>query len=62
MTAEATITIEHGTQKSGHLIPLQAIVASSETDQGYASVYDDQTSTVNGFWILNVFWPASRIA
>jgi RND family efflux transporter MFP subunit len=46
MTAEATISIEPGTQTSGHLIPLQAIVPSSETDQGYAFVYDAQTSTV----------------
>jgi len=46
MTAEANIAIKHDVQQSGHLIPLQAILPSAETDQGYAFVYDPQTSTV----------------
>jgi len=47
MTAEANIIVEHDIrQSSGHLIPLQAILPTSETDQGYAFVYDPQTSTV----------------
>ncbi len=46
MTAEANIAIKHDIQSSGHLIPFQAILPASETNQGHAFVYDPQTSTV----------------
>jgi len=46
MTAEANISIKHDIQQPGHLIPLQAILPSAETDQAFAFVYDSQTATV----------------
>jgi RND family efflux transporter MFP subunit len=46
MTAEATLTIADENQSPGYLVPLQAILPAPEANQGYAFVYDPQTSMV----------------
>jgi RND family efflux transporter MFP subunit len=46
MTAETTLTIADENQATGYTLPLQAILPAAETNQGYAFVYDPQTSTV----------------
>ncbi len=46
MTAEATLTIAGKKQPPGYTLPLQAILPAAEANQGYAFVYDPQTSTV----------------
>ena len=46
MTAEATLTIAKENQAPGYTVPLQAILPAAKTNQGYAFVYDPQTSTV----------------
>jgi len=44
MTAEALLTMQAEKREPGYLVPMQAILPSSEADQGYAFVYDSQTS------------------
>jgi len=46
MTAEANLSIKDEDRKSGYLVPFQAILPAPEKDQGYAFVYDPDTSTV----------------
>ena len=46
MTAEVNFAIANDTGKPGYLIPLQAILATKEPNQGYVFVYDSQASTV----------------
>ena len=46
MTAEANLFIKDANREAGYLVPLQAILPASEENQGYAFVYDPQTSTV----------------
>jgi RND family efflux transporter MFP subunit len=46
MTAETTLTIADENQATGYTLPLQAILPAAEANQGYAFVYDPQTSTV----------------
>ena len=46
MTAEANLTIRDEELQPGYLIPIQAILPSPETRQGYAFVYGPDTSTV----------------
>ena len=46
MTAEASFTIKAENRKAGYILPLQAILPAPEANQGYAFVYDPQTSTV----------------
>jgi multidrug efflux system membrane fusion protein len=46
MTAEANLLLKGEIRQSGYLVPLQALLPAAEADQGYAFVYDPQTSTV----------------
>ena len=46
MTAEANLTVKAKNQKPGFIVPFQALLPSPEADQGFAFVYDPQTSTV----------------
>jgi membrane fusion protein, multidrug efflux system len=46
MTAEANLFIKDANREAGFLVPLQAILPATEENQGYAFVYDPQTSTV----------------
>jgi len=46
MTAEASFTIKDENREAGYPLPLQAILPASEANQGYAFVYDPQTSVV----------------
>jgi RND family efflux transporter MFP subunit len=46
MTAEANLFIKDEIRKSGYLVPLQALLPAPEANQGYAFVYDPQTSKV----------------
>ena len=46
MTAEASFTITDKKREAGYMIPLQAILPAPEANQGYAFVYDPQTSMV----------------
>ena len=46
MTAEANLFIKEANRETGYLVPLQALLPASEKNQGYAFVYDPQTSTV----------------
>jgi len=46
MTAEAILTIKDEELEPGYLVPIQAILPSPEARQGYAFVYDPDTSTV----------------
>jgi RND family efflux transporter MFP subunit len=46
MTAEANLAVKAKNQKPGFIVPFQALLPSPEPDQGFAFVYDPQTSTV----------------
>lgn len=46
MTAEATLTMKNENHKYGYILPVQSILPTQESGQGYAFVYDPQTSTV----------------
>jgi len=46
MTAEATFTIKDENRSADYTLPLQAILPAPEANQGYAFVYDPQTSMV----------------
>ena len=46
MTAEATLSIEDEDHQPGFLVPIQAILPTSEANQGFASLYGPETSTV----------------
>ena len=46
MTAEANLTAKAENQKPGYIVPLQALLPAPEVNQGFAFVYDPQTSTV----------------
>jgi RND family efflux transporter MFP subunit len=46
MTAEANLIITDENRELGYLVPIQALLPSAEANQGYAFVYDPQTSTV----------------
>ena len=46
MTAEASFTITDENRTAGYTLPLQAILPAPEANQGYAFVYDPQTSAV----------------
>jgi RND family efflux transporter MFP subunit len=46
MTAEANFTIKDENRKAGYMIPIQSILPAPEKNQGYAFVYDPQTSMV----------------
>jgi RND family efflux transporter MFP subunit len=47
MTAEAILTIRDEELQPGYLVPIQAILPSPEARQGYAFVYDPDSSTVS---------------
>ena len=47
MTAEATLSVGDKDKKPGYLVPILAILPSSEQFMGHAFVYDPETSTVN---------------
>jgi RND family efflux transporter MFP subunit len=46
MTAEANLIVKAKNQKPGFIVPFQALLPAPEADQGFAFVYDSQTSTV----------------
>jgi RND family efflux transporter MFP subunit len=46
MTAEVSLVLEDDSQVAGYLLPLQAILPAKADRQGYAFVYDPDTSTV----------------
>jgi RND family efflux transporter MFP subunit len=46
ITAEASLMIKDQSREPGYLVPIQALLPSAEPNQGYAFVYDPQTSTV----------------
>ena len=46
MTAEVSLVMKDDSQVAGYLVPFQAILPAKEVGQGYAFVYDPQTSTV----------------
>ena len=46
MTAEANLIVKEKYRKPGYTLPLQAFLPAPEKNQGYAFVYDPQTSTV----------------
>jgi RND family efflux transporter MFP subunit len=46
ITAEASLSLKNEDQKTGYLVPIQALLPSPEPDRGYAFVYDADTSTV----------------
>jgi RND family efflux transporter MFP subunit len=46
MTAEANLSLTVEDRQPGYLVPLQAILPAPEVNQGYAFVYDPNTSTV----------------
>jgi multidrug efflux system membrane fusion protein len=46
MTAEANLITKVENQQPGYMIPLQALLPTSEAHRGYAFVYDPATSTV----------------
>ena len=46
MTAEANLTVKAENQKPGFIVPFQALLPAPEANQGFAFVYDPQTSTV----------------
>ena len=46
MTAEVSLAMKDGIQTAGYRVPIQAILPAKEIDQGYAFVYDPQTTTV----------------
>jgi multidrug efflux pump subunit AcrA (membrane-fusion protein) len=46
MSAEANFTIKAENREAGYTIPIQAILPAPDANQGYAFVYDPQTSMV----------------
>ena len=46
MTAEANLFMKDENSKPGYLVPIQAILPGGDAKQGYAFVYDPETSTV----------------
>ena len=46
MTAEANLIVKTENLKPGYIVPLQALLPAPEANQGFAFVYDPQTSTV----------------
>ena len=46
MTAEANLIVKAENQKPGFIVPFQALLPAPEANQGFAFVYDPQTSTV----------------
>jgi len=46
MTAEASLVLKNDSQTAGYRVPIQAILPAKEVGQGYAFVYDPETSTV----------------
>jgi len=46
MTAEVSLSMKEDKQAAGYLIPIQAILPAKEAGQGFAFVYDPQTTTV----------------
>ncbi|MGD2151394.1 MAG: efflux RND transporter periplasmic adaptor subunit [Desulfobacterales bacterium] len=46
MTAEASLVLKDDSQMTGYLVPVQAILPAKDARQGYAFVYDPETSTV----------------
>ena len=46
MTAEANLVVKAENQKPGFIVPFQALLPAPEANQGFAFVYDRQTSTV----------------
>ena len=46
MTAEASLIIKNENRNPGYLVPLQAILPAPEANQGFAFVYNPETSTV----------------
>jgi len=46
MTAEVSLAMKEGKQIAGYLVPFQAILPAKEAGQGFAFVYDPQTTTV----------------
>jgi len=46
MSAEANLFIKDENQQPGYLVPIQAILPGGDAKQGYAFVYDPETSTV----------------
>ncbi|MBW2681754.1 MAG: efflux RND transporter periplasmic adaptor subunit [Deltaproteobacteria bacterium] len=46
MTAEASLLLKDDSQIAGYRVPIQAILPAKEIRQGYAFVYDPETSTV----------------
>ncbi|MGB5986480.1 MAG: efflux RND transporter periplasmic adaptor subunit [Desulfobacterales bacterium] len=47
MSAEAIFSIKDDKRQAGYMIPIQAILPAPQANQGYAFVYDSQTSMVN---------------
>ncbi|CAB1085005.1 Probable Co/Zn/Cd efflux system membrane fusion protein [Olavius algarvensis Delta 1 endosymbiont] len=46
MTAEASLMIKNENRNPGYLVPMQAILPAPEANQGFAFVYNPETSTV----------------
>jgi multidrug efflux pump subunit AcrA (membrane-fusion protein) len=46
MTAEVSLVLKGDSQIAGYLVPAQAILPAKDVRQGYAFVYDPETSTV----------------
>jgi len=46
MTAEANLFIKDENTQAGYLVPIQAILLAGDANQGYAFVYNTETSTV----------------
>jgi RND family efflux transporter MFP subunit len=46
MTSEASLLLKDDSQVAGYRVPIQAILPAKEVGQGYAFVYDPETSTV----------------
>ena len=46
MTAEVNLTVKAENLKPGFIVPFQALLPAPEANQGFAFVYDPQTSTV----------------
>ena len=46
MTAEVSLVLKDDSQVAGYLVPVQAILPAKEAGQGYAFVYDSNTSAV----------------
>jgi RND family efflux transporter MFP subunit len=46
MTAEISLVLKDDSQITGYLVPIHAVLPAKEVGQGYAFVYDPETSTV----------------